>query len=168
VTPRTDPAAVVLAGAHGHGRWHLRNIDRLRRAGVPVRLAGVCDPRPPEGEELALIGDVPVTTRLEDVLDAVRPDVTIVCTPLHTHVDLTLAAVAAGSHVLLEKPPTTTLVGYERVLAGVRSSGRACQVGFQSLGSTAIPHVRALIAAGAVGEIVGIGAAGAWQRDASY
>jgi predicted dehydrogenase len=133
-----------------------------------VRLAGVCDPRPPEGDELALIGDAPVATRLEDLLDAVRPDVTIVCTPLHTHVDLTLTAAGAGSHVLLEKPPTTTLAGYERVLAGVGASGRTCQVGFQSLGSHALPHVRALMADGAVGEIVGIGAAGAWQRDSSY
>jgi predicted dehydrogenase len=158
----------VLAGAHGHGRWHLQNIERLRRAGVPVRLAGVCDPRQPQGDELALIGDAPVAARLEDLLDAAKPDVTIVCTPLHTHVDLTLAAVRAGSHVLLEKPPTTTLAGYDRVVAGVTASGRACQVGFQSLGSHALPRVRGLIADGAVGEIVGMGAAGAWQRDSSY
>jgi predicted dehydrogenase len=168
VTSSTAPAAVVVAGAHGHGRWHLQNIERLRRAGVPVRLAGVCDPRRPEGDELALIGDAPVAARLEDLLDVVRPDVTIVCTPLHTHVDLTLAAMSAGSHVLLEKPPTTTLAGYDRVVAAVEASGRACQVGFQSLGSHAVPHVRGLIADGAVGEIVGMGAAGAWQRDSSY
>ena len=46
VTPGPAPVAVVLVGAHGHGRWHLRNIDRLRRAALPVRLAGVCDTRP--------------------------------------------------------------------------------------------------------------------------
>jgi predicted dehydrogenase len=158
----------VLVGAHGHGRWHLQNIERLRRAGVPVRLAGVCDPRPPEGDELALIGDALVATSLEDVLDAVHPDVTIVCTPLHTHVELALTAVGRGSHVLLEKPPTTTLAGYEKLLGGVETSGRACQVGFQSLGSHALPYVRGLMADGAVGDILGIGAAGAWQRDFSY
>jgi hypothetical protein len=38
--PVSVPAAVVLAGMHGHGRWHLRNVERLRGAGVPVRLAG--------------------------------------------------------------------------------------------------------------------------------
>ena len=168
MTPPTAPAAVVLVGAHGHGRWHLQNIERLSRAGVPVRLAGVCDTRPPSGDELGLIGDAPVATRLPDLLDAVRPDVTIVCTPLHTHAELTLAAARAGSHVLLEKPPTTTLAGYERVVAGVAAAGRACQVGFQSLGSHALPHVRSLMADGAVGEILGIGAAGAWQRDSSY
>jgi predicted dehydrogenase len=166
--PISSPAAVVLVGVHGHGRWHLRNLDRLRRAGVPVRLAGVCDSRPPTDEERDLIGDVPVAARLDDLLDVVRPEVTIVCTPIHTHGELTLTAAAAGSHVLLEKPPTSTLAGFERLLSEMRATGRACQVGFQSLGSHAIPYIRELIADGAVGELVGIGAAGAWQRDSSY
>jgi predicted dehydrogenase len=164
----SSPAAVVLAGVHGHGRWHLRNLDRLRHAGVPVRLAGVCDPRPPADDQRDLIGDVPVSASLDDLLAAVRPDVTVVCTPIHTHADLTLAAAAAGSHVLLEKPPTTTLAGFERLVSGMTASGRACQVGFQSLGSHALPHIRTLIADGAVGDVTGIGAAGAWQRDSSY
>jgi len=163
-----SPAAVVLVGVHGHGRWHLRNLDRLRHAGVPVRLAGVCDPQPPGDEERDLIGDVPVSASLDDLLAAVQPDVTVVCTPIHTHADLTLAAAAAGSHVLLEKPPTTTLAGFQRLVTRMTASGRACQVGFQSLGSHALPHIRTLIADGAVGDVTGIGAAGAWQRDSSY
>jgi predicted dehydrogenase len=162
------PVGAVLVGVHGHGRWHLQNLDRLRRTGVPVRLAGICDTRPPEGAERDLIGDVPVAARLDDLLDAVQPEVTIVCTPIHTHAELTLTAATAGSHVLLEKPPTTTFAGFERLVSGVAATGRACQVGFQSLGSHAIPYVRSLMADNAVGEVVGIGAAGAWQRDSSY
>jgi predicted dehydrogenase len=162
------PAGVVLVGMHGHGRWHLRNLDRLRQAGAPMRLAGVCDTRPPTDDQRDLIGDVPVLARLDELLDAVQPDVTIVCTPIHTHADLALTAASAGSHVLLEKPPTTALADFERLVTGIAAIGRACQVGFQSLGSHAIAYVRSLIAAGAVGEVTGIGAAGAWQRDASY
>jgi predicted dehydrogenase len=106
--------------------------------------------------------------RLDELLDAVQPAVTIVCTPIHTHADLALTAAAAGSHVLLEKPPTTAVADFERLVSGMAASGRACQVGFQSLGSHAIAYVRSLIAGNAVGEVIGIGAAGAWQRDASY
>jgi len=94
--------------------------------------------------------------------------VTIVCTPIHTHADLALTAAAAGSHVLLEKPPTPTLAGFDDLARGIAATGRACQVGFQSLGSHALPYVRALMTAGSIGDVVGIGAAGAWQRDASY
>jgi predicted dehydrogenase len=163
-----NDATVVLVGMHGHGRWHLENLARLRRAGSPIRLAGVCDSRPPVGDDCTLVGDVPVAARLDELLDEVRPDVTIVCTPIHTHADLTLAAAAAGSHVLLEKPPTPSLDEFDRLLAGLAGTGRACQVGFQSLGSHAITHVRSLVVDGAVGKVIGIGAAGAWQRDASY
>lgn len=166
--PTPDPAAVVLVGVHGHGRWHLQNLDRLRRAGAPVRLAGVCDTRPPDATDRDLVGDVPVATRLDDLLDAVRPEVTIVCTPIHTHAALALTAARAGSHVLLEKPPAPTLAEFDGLVDALAATGRACQVGFQSLGSHAVPHVRGLMADGAVGEIVGIGAAGAWRRDASY
>src|SRR3954462_8249276 len=94
--PISSPAAVVLVGVHGHGRWHLRNLDRLRRAGAPVHLAGICDTRPPAADERDLSGGVPVGVRLDDLLGAVRPIVTIVCTPIHTHADLTLTAAAAG------------------------------------------------------------------------
>jgi predicted dehydrogenase len=163
-----EPAAVVLVGLHGHGRWHLENLNRLRRAGAPVRLAGICDTRPPTADERELIGDVPVSDRLDALLDIVRPDVTIVCTPIHTHATLALTAAASGSHVLLEKPPTPTSASFLELQRGIDAAGRACQVGFQSLGSHAVPHVRGLMAAGAIGEVVGIGAAGAWQRDASY
>ena len=162
------PVDVVLVGVHGHGRWHLQNLSRLRQAGAPVRLAGVCDTRPPTDDQRDLIGDVPVMARLDDVLDTVRPAVTIVCTPIHTHAELALTAAAAGSHVLLEKPPTTGLAGFERLVSGMAATGRACQVGFQSLGSHAVAYVRSLIAGNAVGDVIGIGAAGAWQRDSSY
>ncbi|MGR7027036.1 Gfo/Idh/MocA family protein [Geodermatophilus sp. URMC 62] len=166
----TAPSSVptVLVGVHGHGRWHLENVARATRAGVPVHLAGICDTRPLTDQQRALAGDVPVTARLADLLDAVRPGITVVSTPIHTHAELALTAAAAGSDVLLEKPPTPTLAAFEQLALDLAGTGRACQVGFQSLGSRALPYVRGLLADGAIGEVLGIGAAGAWQRDASY
>lgn len=158
---------VVLVGAHGHGRWHLQNLRRLAEAGI-ARLVGVCDLRPLDGPLRALAGDVPVRADLGRLVAETGAGITIVCTPIHTHVDLTLAAMRAGCHVLLEKPPAPSLAEYRRLVAGAEAAGLACQVGFQSLGSAAVPRVRALIEAGAVGEVRGIGGACAWIRDASY
>lgn len=163
-----EPCPVVLVGAHGHGRWHLDNIDRLSRAGAPIRLAGICDPRPLTEEHRQRTGDIPVTAHLDELIDTVRPRVTVVCTPIHTHAELALVAARAGSDVLLEKPATPTLAEFDRLSAGIAETGRACQVGFQSLGAHAVPHVRALVEDGAIGRVTGIGAAGAWQRDSSY
>jgi len=79
-----------------------------------------------------------------------------------------LTAAPAGAHVLLEKPPTPTPAGFDALRHGLASAGAACQVGFQSLGAHALRRARALVADGAIGRVTGIGAAGAWRRDASY
>ncbi|MGY1887347.1 Gfo/Idh/MocA family protein [Blastococcus sp. SYSU DS0753] len=158
---------VVLVGAHGHGRWHLQNLRRLS-ASSGIRLVGICDPRPLDDELAELAGDVPVSPALDDLLTRVAPDVTIICTPIHTHTDLSLTAARAGSHVLLEKPPAPTMADFERLVAGIEATGMACQVGFQSLGSAAIGRVRSLVAEGAIGSLRGVGGACAWVRDASY
>ncbi|MER5647490.1 Gfo/Idh/MocA family oxidoreductase [Streptosporangium sp. NPDC002524] len=158
-----EPVRVVLAGAHGHGWWHLSNVRRLSEAGL-VDLAGVCDVRPvddlPEGAEFS--GD------LAGLIGRTGAEVTILCTPIHTHAELAEKALRAGSHVLLEKPPAATYADYLRIVAVVEETGLACQVGFQSLGSEAIPAVRRMIAEGAIGRVTGIGAAGAWERPYSY
>jgi predicted dehydrogenase len=159
---------VVLAGAHGHGRWHLHNIHRLHRAGVPVHLAGICDPLPWTPEDPGLARDVVVSPRLDEVLDRTRAAITIVSTPIHTHAELAVTAARAGSDILLEKPPTPTLADFDHLVDDLAGTGTTCQVGFQSLGSHALVAVRELMADGAIGEVRGIGAAGAWQRDAAY
>ncbi|MGX7826604.1 Gfo/Idh/MocA family protein [Actinokineospora sp. 24-640] len=168
MTARTSTVDVVVVGVHGYGRSHLRGVRRLAEAGEGVRLAAVCDPRPPDAAVRAEIGDVPAYADLAEVPAGPGPRVTIISTPIHTHADLALSALASGSHVLLEKPPAPSLAEFERLTAGVRASGLACQIGFQSLGSAAVPAVRGLIADGAIGAVRGIGAAGTWQRDHSY
>ncbi|MFC5289705.1 Gfo/Idh/MocA family protein [Actinokineospora guangxiensis] len=160
---------VVLVGVHGFGRHQLRAILDLAAVDPEVRLVAVCDPRPPGGDLAEVLAGVPHHAALGDLPPpGARPRVTVIATPLHTHVDLGVAALRSGSHVLLEKPPASTLADFGRLVAAVEETGLACQVGFQSLGSAAVAAVRDLIAADAIGPVRGIGIAGAWQRDASY
>ncbi|MFJ2032436.1 DUF6807 family protein [Streptosporangium sp. NPDC087985] len=160
---RAAPVRVVLGGAHGHGWWHLENLRRLHSAGM-VELVGVCDVRPAEG----LPDGVEFSADLVELIGRTGAEVTILCTPIQTHADLAVKALRAGSHLLLEKPPAATFAEYERIAAAVAETGLACQVGFQSLGSEAVPAVRKMMADGVIGRIVGIGAAGAWERPYSY
>ena len=95
-------------------------------------------------------------------------DVVVLSTPMHTHLPLAEAALATGAHVLLEKPPTPTLDEFHRLLAAADAAGRAVQLGFQSLGSSALPAMRQLVADGAVGEPVRYGALATWVRTEEY
>src|SRR5690606_38786005 len=144
MTP-TLPIPVVLAGVHGHGRSHLRTLQRLSEQGI-VRLVGVCDPRPVPPSLLAGFGSVTYSPDLSDVLRTTGAAITILVTPIHTHLPLARTALEHGSHLLVEKPPTATLAEFEELCTAVALSGLACQVGFQSLGSSAVAAVRSLIA----------------------
>lgn len=158
---------VVLAGVHGHGWWHLRNLRRLQGLGR-VRLVGICDLIPPAPDLLEGF-DVQVrSSSLIEVLARTEADIVVIATPIHTHADLALVAARAGIHILLEKPPAPTLASYRRIVDGVLEAGVACQVGFQSLGSGAVGRAAELVRSGEIGAVWGISAAGAWRRDSTY
>ncbi|TDC26333.1 Gfo/Idh/MocA family oxidoreductase [Streptomyces sp. 8K308] len=166
-----EPLPLVLAGARGHGRWHLRNISRLAERGV-VRLAGICELAPLEPAEFDLPGLDPARVEqsadLGELLAGTGARVAVVCTPIQTHEELGLLAARHGVHLLLEKPPTPSMAAFEQLAAGVAKAGTACQIGFQSLGSHAVEAIRGLVADGAIGAVRGFGAAGAWVRDEAY
>ncbi|MER7520354.1 Gfo/Idh/MocA family oxidoreductase [Streptomyces sp. NPDC126499] len=162
-----EPLPVVLAGARGHGRSHLLNVHRLEERGL-VRLAGICELRPLDAAELEGLGNPRQSDDFEALLAATGARIAVLSTPIQTHADMTLAAARHGAHVLLEKPPAPSYAEFRRMTAGVATAGVACQIGFQSLGSHAVPAIRRLVEDGAVGELVGVGAAGAWVRDEAY
>ncbi|GAB3442864.1 hypothetical protein GCM10027570_10420 [Streptomonospora sediminis] len=161
------PVPVVLAGAHGHGRSHLRKLRILAEEGL-VRLVGVCDRVPLPAEELAAHPGVEQDGDLGALLRRTGAVVTVLCTPIHTHLPLARTALEHGSHLLLEKPPTATATEFSALREAVDASGLACQIGFQSLGSAAIDAVRSMIADGAIGTVRGIAGAGTWVRSSAY
>ncbi|MFG2130144.1 Gfo/Idh/MocA family protein [Streptomyces sp. NPDC048751] len=159
---------IVLAGARGHGRWHLENIRRLQDKGI-VRLAGICELTPLSRDEIPEgLGSPEQSSDFGALLDSTGARIAVICTPIPTHTDLALTAAQRGVHLLLEKPPAPSYAEFRRMADGVAEAGVACQIGFQSLGSHAVPAIRELIAEGAVGEVTGIGGAGAWARAQAY
>ncbi|MEV0008008.1 Gfo/Idh/MocA family oxidoreductase [Streptomyces sp. NPDC047973] len=165
----TTPVPIVLAGARGHGRWHLANIRRLQHQGL-VRLAGICELTPLTDAELDMFaGEMPEqSSDFGALLDSTGARAAVICTPIPTHTELALTAAARGVHLLLEKPPAATWDDYSRMAEGVRKAGVACQIGFQSFGSHAVAAIKELVDSGAIGAVRGIGAAGAWVRDDVY
>jgi predicted dehydrogenase len=164
-----DPAAVpriALVGVHGFGERHLANLARLEEAGA-VELVAVADPNPPAQGRLA--GSVAVFDDLAQLL-AADPgvDVVILATPIQTHAPLALAALAAGKDVYVEKPPVASLAQFQDLLAAAEAAGRLVQVGFQSLGSHALPAIRSKVEAGDIGDVLGLSAKGQWVRSKAY
>ena len=162
------PVRVALVGANGHGQWHRRVIAPLHQAGS-VRLVGLCDVAPVVDAPGAPVpAGVPVFRDHPELLAATRPELVVVCTPPHTHLPVAVAAVRAGADLLLEKPPLASLAEHAELTRELARAGRVCQVGFQALGSPALAELTAALAAGRLGQVTGIGVAGAWQRPDGY
>lgn len=69
-----------------------------------ARLVAVCDTNAAAAQRAGQRFDAPAFVEHRSMLAAVRPDVVHVCTPHDQHVVVVLDCLAAGSHVLLEKP----------------------------------------------------------------
>lgn len=164
-----DPAArprIALVGVHGFGERHLANLARLEEAGA-LELVAVADPNPPAPGRLA--DTVAVFRDLDQLLGSgPAPDVIILATPIQTHAPLALKALAAGVDVYVEKPPVASMAQFHDVLAAAEAAGRLVQVGFQSLGSQALPAIRELVESGGIGDVLGLSAKGKWVRTTGY
>jgi predicted dehydrogenase len=154
---------IIVTGIAGFGRVHLENVLRLESQ-QRVRLVALVDPAVSAPPEAA--ADVPIYAALEDALERHGADVVIVATPPHTHAALAELSMRAGADVLLEKPPVPSMPEFDRLLALEEQTGRAIQVGFQSLGSAAIPALAA--DALGIGATQAVSATGLWSRPRSY
>jgi predicted dehydrogenase len=87
-----------------------------------------------------------------------RPDVDVVdiCVPGTLHAEIALAALAAGKHVLVEKPLANTLAEAEQMAVAARSAaeeGVLAMVGFNYRRVPALALAREHVAAGRIGTV---------------
>lgn len=117
---RPAPLQAAVAGAGLMGYWH---ADALRRAGG--RVAAVIDPDPQAAQRLArkYAGALAVAG-LAEALDRTPLQVLHLCTPTATHAPLSQAALAAGLHVMVEKPAAQTAAQTVQLAAGAQAQGR--------------------------------------------
>jgi predicted dehydrogenase len=103
------------------------------------------DPDRPRAEAAADATGAQAMIDLHDAL-TLRPDVVSVCTPTYLHAPITLAALAAGAHVLCEKPVALTLADAHAMRDAAVAAGRELRIGFMRRFD---PALDALLEAGA-------------------
>ncbi len=79
----------------------------------------------------ALPYGVPAFASLDELLERTRPQVVTVATLPSSHRDLTLQALAAGCHVLCEKPVAMNLAEAEEMVAAAERTGRLLSICFE-------------------------------------
>jgi predicted dehydrogenase len=136
---------VAIAGSGFVGRVH---AGALRSLGMEV--AAVCS-RTLEGAET--LGEGRAYTSLDELLESEQVEVLHVCTPNHLHVGGALAALERGVHVVCEKPLAVSTVESARMVAAAAEHGLVGATCYHVRGYPLIEHMRAEVAAGAIGDI---------------
>ena len=140
---------VGLAGYGAWGRFHARAL----RALPGVELTAVCCLRDATAAEArADLQGVPVVRTLPDLLRR-EPDVVDIVLPSHLHADTAVAALAAGAHVILEKPLAITRSECDRILSMAARSGRQISVVHEMRVSPQWGSVKQEIDSGVLGEV---------------
>jgi predicted dehydrogenase len=140
---------VGIAGTGFIGRVHAHAV---RSAGA--RLVAVAASTPESARQAA--SDLGADRSESDARTlAVAPDVDIVhiCTPNDLHEPLAVAALAAGKHVVCEKPLALDAEGAARIEAAATAAGRVLAVPYVYRFHPTVRHARALIAAGDIGAL---------------
>lgn len=104
---------VGLVGAGNISALHMRAWQEYGADVTVFSLQGA--------EELARRFGASTAPDLESLLDAV--DLVDIVTPSGTHEEIALAAIAAGRHVICEKPLASTPEGAERIVLAARAAG---------------------------------------------
>ena len=133
----------------GIGRMHIEGW----RQHPQVEVVAIADA---DAVRLAQVGDqFEIARRYTDaqaMLDAGGLDAVSVCTPNKFHKDLTLAALAAGCHVLCEKPMAMSAAEGRDMLAAAKAADKRLMINFSYRFSAASRGLKGQVDAGLFGD----------------
>ncbi len=150
----SDPVRVAVIGAGAIAQ--VAHLPVLRR--LPgIEVAAICDNDLGKAQALAARFDVKETfDDIEEVLKYARPHAVAICTPNHLHEIHVVSALAAGAHVLCERPLALTIAGVERVLQASDKYGKRVMVGMNHRFRSDVQAVRGFLAGGDIGALQAI------------
>jgi predicted dehydrogenase len=161
----TERLRVAVVGA-GIGRTHVAGYQQWPDF-FDVRV--VCDLDTARARTLADEKGVPeISPDLAALLRRDDLDLIDVCTPSHLHYSQTLAALAAGKHVICEKPIAGSLEQADALIAAEAASGRRVMPIFQYRFGNGLQKLRLLRERGVAGRAYLATAETTWRRRAEY
>lgn len=144
--------AEVGAAVIGTGFIGTVHVEALRRIGVQVR--GVLGSTPERGAARADALGVPrAYDSLDDLLADPAVDVVHVTSPNDLHVSQSKAALAAGRHVVCEKPLAMDAAGSAELVEAAAASGLVNATNFNIRYYPLNQHAHETVAAGGIGDV---------------
>ena len=144
---------MIGIGVIGYGYWG-PNLVRNFVEAPGAHVVAVSDLR---SERLSLVRSryptVSTTTDHRDLLSDTAIDAIVIATPVSSHFDLTMQALQAGKHVLVEKPLTETSAQAHQLLEEAERRQLTLMVDHTFVYTDAIQKIKELMHSGVLGEL---------------
>lgn len=142
----------------------LRDLEAAGRA----RILGGFSPGAERRAAFAAAWGWPVFDTLEAMLAAPGLDLVLILTPPRTHLPLAQRVLAAGRHLLVEKPIEWDAARAAALVEAAARAGRRAGVVFQHRFRPAALRLKAVLDSGALGSVLSASASIRWWRDEAY
>jgi predicted dehydrogenase len=142
----------LRVGQVGLGYWG-RNLARV--FDDVADLTWLCDTSEALREEFALRHpNGHLTGDFDEMLAAADVDAVVIATPVPTHYPLARAALEAGKHVFVEKPPAMRVEEMEELIAVAEARGLVLMPGHLLLYHPAVQKLKEVVDSGELGEVL--------------
>ncbi|NMP38025.1 MAG: Gfo/Idh/MocA family oxidoreductase [Clostridiales bacterium] len=159
--------SVLKAAIVGCGNIHRCHIEGIERCGN-ASLYAVCDVIKERADAAAAAHSCKAFYSFDELMADGGFDVLHICTPHYLHAGMALRAMAAGKHVLTEKPMAISVEDARRMIEASEKYGVSLAVNFQNRYNEASLYLRQLLGSGKLGKIKGARAFVIWDRDEAY
>jgi predicted dehydrogenase len=140
---------IAVAGAGVMGRNHVRVCGELEG----LEVVGVVEPARDAAERIGRLFRVRTFDSLSRLLAETRPDALIISTPTSSHFAVAQEALAAGVHVLVEKPIAATVEEGRSLIAAATRAGVHLAVGHIERFNPAVRELKQRLDAGELGRV---------------
>ena len=159
---------MTVFGLIGYGKIGERHAGYISRH-PEAKLAGAFDIKK---ERLDLFNQSyqqsKVYASLDDLLHDDSIDIVTICTPNYTHAEITIAALQAGKHVLVEKPMAIKKADCEAMIHTSLKTGKSLFVVKQNRFNPPVQAVKQLLELNKLGKIYSIAIHCYWNRNENY
>lgn len=154
---------IAVVGAGLIGPRHIKSIVACHDTEL------ICIVDPSEAARLSATAyEVPLYASVQCMLRQVVPEAAIVCTPNATHVSISKELLHAGTHVLVEKPLSTTVDDGRDLVSVASKSGKHLLVGHHRRFNPYTVAAKRLLASGTIGTVVAISGLWCTYKPQSY
>ncbi len=172
----TETIRVGMIGVGGIAQGH---VDRLLKL-PEVRIVALADAsaqslEKTQGRFGERMGEVPTFADYRQMLDGVKPDAVVICTPHTQHFQQAVDSLDSGAHVLLEKPMVNRVVDAHALLAKIDATKKVVGLAYQRHTMPEFRYIKAKIESGEFGPVQFVnalqqqgwakGTKGSWRQD---